>query len=101
MTVPPERMAKAMADFRSQFKTPDDYKAFMQVEVHGSQQLLRARIRRSLLIDQMLKAEVTDKSAVSVAEAKAFYDKNPDKFRIPESFAFQTISILPRGEADA
>jgi hypothetical protein len=95
MTVPPARMSKAMADFRGQFKSPDDYKAFMQVEVHGSQQLLRARIRRSLLIDQMLKSEVTDRSVVSVAEAKAYFDKNPDKFRIPESFAFQTISILP------
>jgi hypothetical protein len=95
VTVPPARMTKAMADFRGQFKSPDDYKAFMQVEVHGSQQLLRARIRRSLLIDQMLKTEVTDNSVVSVAEAKAYFDKNPDKFRIPESFAFQTISILP------
>lgn len=99
MTVPPARMTKAMADFRKQFKSPDDYKAFMQVEVRGSQQVLRARIRRSLLIDAMLKTEVTDKSLVPVTEAKAYFDKNPDKFKIPESFAFQSISILPPDKA--
>jgi peptidyl-prolyl cis-trans isomerase SurA len=28
-------------------------------------------------------------------QAKAYYDKNPDQFRTPESYAVQTISIVP------
>ena len=50
---------------------------------------------RSLLIEQVLKLEVENKSVVTLAEVRAYYDKNAAKFQIPESFTFQTISILP------
>lgn len=99
MTVAPERLRRAEADFRKQFPTPDDYNSFLQAEFKGSQQAMRAKIRRSLLIEQLLKMEVDSKSAVSVAEAKAFYDKNPGSFQYPESFAIQTISFLPPEKA--
>ena len=65
------------------------------MEMHGSRQVLRKRIERSLLIEQVLKTDVDDKSAVSLAEIKAFYDKNPARFEKAESFDFQSISILP------
>src|SRR5208283_4351402 len=32
---------------------------------------------------------------VSVSEAKALYLKNPGRFEVPETFAMQSISILP------
>jgi len=99
MAVAPERLRRAEADFRKQFPTPDDYNSFLQAEFKGSQQAMRAKIRRSLLIEQLLKMEVDSKSAVSVAEAKAFYDKNPGSFQYPESFAIQTISFLPPEKA--
>lgn len=99
MTVPAAQMQRAEADFRSQFDTPDEFNALLQGEFHGSQQLLRAKIRRSLLIEAFLKAEVDSRSTVSAAEAKAYYDKNPAQFEHPESFTFQTISILPPDKA--
>jgi hypothetical protein len=99
MTVPPAKMERAMAAFRKQFKSQDDYKEFMQIEVNNSQQLLRAKVRRSLLIEALLKQEVNDKSVVSLLQAKVYYDKNPDQFRIPESYAVQTISIVPPQKA--
>jgi peptidyl-prolyl cis-trans isomerase SurA len=67
----------------------------LQAEFNGSRQAMREKIRRSLLIEQLLKLEVESKSTVSVAEAKAFYDKNPGNFEYSESFAIQTISFLP------
>ncbi len=102
MSVPPAKMEQAMAQFKKQFKSPDEYQAFMKTELGGSQELLRAKIRRSLLIDEYLKQEVQDKAVVSVAEAKAYYDKNPDKFGIPESYSIQSISIIPprQGECE-
>ena len=54
-----------------------------------------------MLIDELLTLEVTNKAVVSVAEAKAYFDKHPERFRIPESFAFQSISILPPQNATA
>jgi parvulin-like peptidyl-prolyl isomerase len=99
MTVAATKLQRAEADFRKQFDTPDEYNALLQNEFHGSQKLLREKIRRSLLIEAFLKAEVDSKSAVSAAEAKAYYDKNPAQFQHPESFTFQTISFLPPAKA--
>jgi parvulin-like peptidyl-prolyl isomerase len=48
-----------------------------------------------LLIDALLKIEVAQKSAVPEADLKDYYDKNPARFEYPESFGFQTISVLP------
>jgi len=95
MTVPAAKLEKGEADFRGQFSSPDAYQEFVTTELNGSQQLVREKIRRSLLIDALLKIEVEQKSKVSELELKSYYDKNPTRFLYPESFAFQTISILP------
>jgi hypothetical protein len=99
MTVPPAKLQRAVSDFRKQFANPQDYQDLVQREFKGSKQLLEARIERSLLIDEMLKIEIEDPSEISVAQAHAYYDKNPDKFRFPESYAIQTISIIPPDNA--
>jgi len=99
MTVAPARMQQAELEFRKQFQSPDDYQEFMKEECHGSRQVLREKIRRSLLIDDLLKIEVANKSTVSVTKAKAYFDENPDRFRIAESWAIQTISVLPPANA--
>ena len=56
---------------------------------------------RSLLIDAYLKTEVENKSSVTLAEVRAYYDQNPDRFAHPETFTFQTISVLPPRNATA
>ena len=95
LTISTARLNQAEAEFHKQFHSPEDYDQYMQVEMQGSRQVLRQRIQRALLIDQVLKAEVEEKSAVSLAEVRAYYDKNPARFRQPESFSIQSISILP------
>src|SRR5450755_5141485 len=95
LTVPAAKLNQAEADFRKQFKSPDEYQGYMQAEMQGSAQKLRQQMRRSLLIEQVLKSDVEDKSAVSLIELKAYYNKNAAKFALPESYAFQTISIMP------
>jgi parvulin-like peptidyl-prolyl isomerase len=101
MTVSPAKLQHAEADFRKQFATPDEFSAFLQSDFHGSQQLLEDKIRRSLLIEDLLKTEVENKSVVSPAEIRAYYDKNAARFAHPESFTFQTISVLPPANATA
>jgi len=100
MTITPARMQKAEAEFRKQFTSPDQYQQVLNSDFHGSQTALRDKIRRSLLIDDLLKADVEEKSVISVAEAKAYFLKNPDQFRIPESYSIQTISIMPPANAN-
>jgi peptidyl-prolyl cis-trans isomerase SurA len=101
VTIPTERLNRAEADFRKQFNTPDEYEQYMQMEMHGSRQVLRKQIQRSLLIEEVLKTDVEDKATVSLAEVKAYYEKNPTRFEQPESFNIQSISILPPRNAKA
>lgn len=99
-TVSPERLKQAETEFRKQFTTEQEFNQVMQNEVHGSKQLIRERIRRSLLIESMLKTEVREKARVSEAEALAYYKANPKKFERPELFSIQTISIIPPQDAN-
>jgi PPIC-type PPIASE domain len=101
MIITPARMQKSETDFKKQFATPEEYNCFLQSEFHGSQLALDEKIRRSLLIDALLRIEVEDKCSVTPAEVRAFYDQNPARFRHPESYTFQTISVLPPQNATA
>jgi parvulin-like peptidyl-prolyl isomerase len=95
MAIPAEKLNHAEADFRKQFSSPDQYQQYLQSEMHGSQAQLRQGIRRSLLIEQVLKDDVEAKSTVSLAELQDYYTKNPAHFKQPETFTFQSISVLP------
>jgi peptidyl-prolyl cis-trans isomerase SurA len=95
MTIPAARMQSAEAEFRKQFGSPDAFRAFLASDFHGSRALLTEKIRRSLLIEALLKLEVDDKCGISPAELRAYYDHNPARFEHPETYTFQTISVLP------
>ena len=95
LAIPAEQLSRAEADFRKQFNSPDQYQQYLQSEMHGSEQQLLQQVRRSLLIEQILKTDVELKSTVSEAEVEAYYVKNPTLYRQPESFSFQSISIIP------
>jgi parvulin-like peptidyl-prolyl isomerase len=99
MVIPAVKLQRAEAAFRQQFDTPQEYNALLQSEFHGSQKMLRSKIERSLLIEALLKSEIDGKSTVSLAEARAYYLKNSTQFQYPESFTFQTISVIPPGKA--
>ena len=101
MTIPAARLKKAEDDYRSKFQSEEDFDQYLKTELNGSRQQFRQLIRRSLLIDALLKVEVGDKSKVSLAEARAYYDKNPKLFHHAELFSFQTISIMPAENSSA
>ena len=99
--IAPEQLSRAEAAFRKQLGS-SAYEQFLRTECQGSKQVLREKIRRSLLIEKMLKTEVEQKSVITAVAAKAYYDKNPKQFEKPESLRIQTISIIPpqNGGAD-
>jgi len=99
MIVSSAKLQKAEADFRAQFPNDEVFHDYLKTEMKGSKQLLRKQIRRSLLIERLLKADVQDRSTVSLAEARAYYDRNPDAFRYKETFTFQSISVMPSDKA--
>jgi len=95
MTIPPARLAREENKFKSQFNTPEQFDAFLKTDMDGSEAKLRQQIKRSLLIEVILKNEVESKSVVSLSDARAYYLKNSKQYEHGEVFAFQTISILP------
>ncbi len=101
MTVPETKLRKAEAAYEGRFDNPRQYLAYVQASYGGSQALLRSKIRRSLLIDQFLQAEVDQKATISDAAIKDYYLKNLKQFDINESYSFQSISILPPNNATA
>ena len=73
----------------------DDLKKLAEVDWIIEAVVENLEIKRSLLIEQVLKSDVENKSVVTWAETQAFYDRNASRFQIPESYSFQSISILP------
>jgi parvulin-like peptidyl-prolyl isomerase len=95
LTVSSEKIKTAEAQFQKQFNSPEQYQQYLQSEMQGSEQKVRQQIKRSMLIEQVLKTDVENRSAITAADVKAYYDKNPAKYTLPESFTFQSISIMP------
>jgi peptidyl-prolyl cis-trans isomerase SurA len=101
MTVSAERLDEARAEYRKVFATEALFQKMLSEEFQSSERVLREKIRRSLLIEAMLKGDVNSKSEVSPLEVRAYYDKNPAQFQISESFAIQTISFVAPEKATA
>ena len=95
VAIAPEKLVSAQKAFRRQFSDKAAFNQYLQAECNGSQAVLNEKIRRSLLIDKMIKTQVKQKSVVTPADAKAYYDKNSKKFEHGESVSIQTISIIP------
>ncbi|HUO13549.1 MAG TPA: peptidyl-prolyl cis-trans isomerase [Verrucomicrobiae bacterium] len=100
-TIAPERLRKAEIQFRKQFPTQQEYDQVVQAEVHGDKAQIREKIRRSLLIEDTLKAEVYNRAKVTDVAARAYYNANPKQFAHPELVSIQTISIIPPPTASA
>jgi parvulin-like peptidyl-prolyl isomerase len=95
LVVPEQQMKQSEADFKKQFGSAAEYQQYLKTEMGGSEQKTKDKLKRSLLIEQVLKIEVENKATVTLADARAYYDKNPAKFQIGESYTFQSISIMP------
>ena len=101
MTIPSAKMQKAESDFHKQFSNPEEFNALLQSEFHGSEKQFQEKIRRSLLIEALLKIEIDNKSIVTAADVRAYYDQTPARFKRSESYTFQAISVLPPAKATA
>ena len=62
---------------------------------------MREKIRRSLLIESMLKREVNGPARITTAEARARYQKNLAQYKHGEILHIQSISIIPPNENKA
>jgi parvulin-like peptidyl-prolyl isomerase len=93
MQISNARLDRAINELRAQFDAEGAFQEFLRTEFHGSQATLRRKVARSLLIDELLDLEVTNKSDVSSTEVRAAYDRDPARFSVPRRVSIQTISV--------
>lgn len=101
LKIPPQEAQREEKEFKKQFHSAEEYQQFLNTEMGGSEKAVWDKMNRSLLIEEVLKSDIEAKSKVSLAEARAYYDKNPAKFQVPESFTFQSISVVPPANLSA
>lgn len=101
MAIAPTKLAKAQTEFRKRFPSPQAYQDFLKTEVNGSETAMREKIRRSLLIEQLLDQEVTVPARVTTAQAHMRYQNNSAQYEHGEILRIQSISIIPPNETKA
>jgi len=94
MKISSARMETATKAFREQFRSAEEFQAYLKTECGDSIVNLREKIRRSMLIEDLLQREVNQKANVSEAEVQEFYKKNPARFYSPQAVSIQTISLV-------
>jgi peptidyl-prolyl cis-trans isomerase C len=77
---------------KARFSTPSEYEAALKANNLDEKELLVV-IRKDIIITNLYQKEVLDKTTVTDAEVKKFYDDNQDKFKKPESYHASHILI--------
>jgi peptidyl-prolyl cis-trans isomerase C len=89
-----------LKQMQQQFPNEEAFKKAL-AERNMTIERLRSDTRNDLVISKMMDAEVSTTPGASDAEAKEFYEKNPDKFKQPEQVRASHILIRVDENADA
>lgn len=93
-----EKLDAQMERIRNKFKTPEEYKAASEKE-GLSEENVRARIEKNMMIQTVFSDTVTAKVKVSDEEVKQYYEKNASRFKQPESVKLRLISAKDEKKA--
>jgi parvulin-like peptidyl-prolyl isomerase len=93
-----EKLDAQMERIRNKFKTPEEYKAASERE-GLSEENVRARIEKNMMIQTVFSDTVTAKVKVSDEEVKQYYEKNASRFKQPESVKLRLISAKDEKKA--
>jgi parvulin-like peptidyl-prolyl isomerase len=92
LQIPPQTWQKRLQQLRQGFSSRKAYEA-AATKKYGSMAAFERRLRRVMLIQQLLDAEVTRKSVVTVAASRKYYVDHKSQYLRPESVWLQTITI--------
>ena len=89
-----------VASMQKQFPTQAEFDKALTARNTTVEQL-KADARVDMAINKMMEAEVASAVAATDADAKDFYDKNPDKFAQPESVRASHILLMTKDKDEA
>lgn len=87
-----EKIDAQLDKFKKRFKSEQEYKAAIEKE-NTTEEKVRARIEKELLAQAAFTMNVTEKAKMSDPALKEYYEKNPAKFKQPESVKLRIISV--------
>lgn len=99
IAVPEADVDAQMAQIRQQFPSEDVFNQALKAQ-NKTLEIIKADARRSMAITKMLETAIEAKVAVTPAQAKKFYDENPDQFKRPEQVRASHILIATQENAD-
>lgn len=88
-----------MKGMRAQFPSDDEFKKALAAR-NMSEERLRTDARVEIAISKLLEGEAASLPEATDADAKAFYDTNPDKFKQDESVRASHVLLLVDEKAD-
>jgi peptidyl-prolyl cis-trans isomerase C len=81
-----------LKELQSGFPSDAEYKAALQ-QMNLTEAELRSQLTRQMTIKKLVDLEVMDKITISDEDAKAFYEGNPERFKVPEQVRASHILI--------
>jgi len=78
-----QKVDEKVGQTRKQFSSEADFEKALK-GANITEKKLKDLARRNIVIDNLMQKEVFSKITVTEADAKKFYDDNPDKFKMPE-----------------
>jgi peptidyl-prolyl cis-trans isomerase C len=88
-----------LAAIKKRFPNETEYKNALS-KMNLSENEVKAQIKRGLSIKELIDQQVTSKVVITDEESKAYYDKNPQRFKQPEQIKASHILIKVDAKAD-
>ena len=101
MAVEKKQITATLKKIKRRYKTEKSFQEALKVEEISEQEFER-RIEKDLLLRKISKVELEDKSRVTDADARSYYEANKSKFVLPESLRLFRIvvKIAPGKDAE-
>jgi len=98
-TADDKAVEEKLASFKKQFPDEAQFKEALS-KMNLSEEVIKKQIREQLSIQQLVDQEVVPSITVSEADAKAYYEANPQFFKQPEQVKARHILIKVAPDAD-
>lgn len=92
VVVDPLQLVAETRRIRNRYRTEKAFKEALAAEQITEEQL-RNRVERDLLLKRIFRFEIEDKAKVSEAEVRRHYEENKEKFVVPESVQLKGMLI--------
>ncbi len=92
ITIKKEDVDKQIADLKKKFPSEKDFDDTLK-KMHLTKESLRTQVEEGMAIQELIDKEFMQKTVVTDAEAKKYYDEHPDLFKQPEKVRASHILI--------